>query len=407
MLNITTAKEKAKALLRERSFADAAGFGWILTAMIAILFTASLGGIIALGITVVATLSRAWFIPGVSWYTALPSMILYAAITLVGAGSLLLFHGGMVRASLRIVRRDKKVRTIDILLTGDRLGHNICITLWIALYIFLWNLIGVIVASVGVWLIWYGMASRGLLGLLSPSITGYEILGWILMAAGFIWNCVINVIKQMEYTFSYHIAEDNRSLTAHACLTESSRLTKGQKKQVFLAYLSFLGWNILTCTLLVAPFTIPYQYLTFANLYEQLRSSFQPARDTEMGWQRNGSHAADQISAPAPQKETAAGIFVLAGEFSGMKFPLSVNEELRIGRDAKRSNIVLSEANRSISGLHCGICFNALENAYFVTDYSSNGTFVAGNRLLLQTPQRVERGTVVKLGSGEFVIRLA
>src|SRR5699024_5238155 len=130
MLNITTAKEKAKALLRERSFADAAGFGWILTAMIAILFTASLGGIIALGITVVATLSRAWFIPGVSWYTALPSMILYAAITLVGAGSLLLFHGGMVRASLRIVRRDKKVRTIDILLTGDRLGHNICITLW-------------------------------------------------------------------------------------------------------------------------------------------------------------------------------------------------------------------------------------------------------------------------------------
>ena len=90
-----------------------------------------------------------------------------------------------------------------------------------------------------------------------------------------------------------------------------------------------------------------------------------------------------------------------------MKFPLSVNEELRIGRDAKHSNIVLSEANRSISGLHCGISFNALENAYFVTDYSSNGTFVAGNRLLLQTPQRVERGTVVKLGSGEFVIRLA
>ena len=59
-----------------------------------------------------------------------------------------------------------------------------------------------------------------------------------------------------------------------------------------------------------------------------------------------------------------------------------------------------------ISGLHCSIQYNEEENVYFVTDYSSNGTFSENRRLLFETPVAVKCGTVLTLGPSEMVVRL-
>lgn len=379
MMNVVSAKEKAKSFLRNRSFFDAVGFGGILSAAFVSSFGQLLLFVFSVASLATVLMSSIWAgrLPGWTPIALLPLFLVMLALQCVAIGAMLLFHGGMVRASLRMTRRNPKVRILDIVLAGDRLKHNICVSLWILLYLVLWCLIGGAVAALGVYLVAAGFSARAALLFAGPaaSISASEVFGYILIALGYIWNAVITVIKLMEYSFSYHVGEDNRSLTAHDCLVESSRLTNGQKFEVFKAYLSFLGWNMLG--LFAGIFTIPYQYLTFANLYEQLIGRFQPALTAEMCWQRNGSDAMDiepvkEKQEPEKLKPATGGIHVVSGEFAGQEFPLHANEELRIGRDGKRANIVLNEIYSSVSGLHCGIRFNAAENAYFVTDYSSN-----------------------------------
>ena len=77
-----------------------------------------------------------------------------------------------------------------------------------------------------------------------------------------------------------------------------------------------------------------------------------------------------------------------------------------IGRDGAASNLVLSD--RDISRRHCTVQFNASENCYYVTDYSSLGTRMNGTvQLEREVPTRCSRGTRIILGQGsnEFILQ--
>ena len=157
MMNVVSAKEKAKALLRKRSIADAAGFGSILAA----LFLTSGAGLLWVWIaSVYATFSSPLPIP--SYYRTLVMLVavLFLGVGILVMGAALLFHGGMVRASLRMIRRRSNVRVLDIVLAGDRMKHTACVTLWIMFYLILWNLIGDLVMGLGVYLVISGFLGR-------------------------------------------------------------------------------------------------------------------------------------------------------------------------------------------------------------------------------------------------------
>lgn len=94
------------------------------------------------------------------------------------------------------------------------------------------------------------------------------------------------------------------------------------------------------------------------------------------------------------------------GTMNGARIPMQDLEMLLIGRDSSVCNLVLPDMD--ISRRHCTVQFNAGKNCYYVTDYSSTGTYLDGSlRLEKDTLTQCERGSRLLLGNGsnEFLLQ--
>ena len=90
----------------------------------------------------------------------------------------------------------------------------------------------------------------------------------------------------------------------------------------------------------------------------------------------------------------------IRGEYAGQELTISQGEEIIMGRDAQRANLVFS--SEKISKIHCKIRFDMKENCYYVTDYSKNGVTVDGGRHLENgKTERLVRGSRIMLGDSE------
>jgi len=399
MFNRKTAKEKAKTLIRQRSFADYFGFAGILivralAVTAAAMFALSLVGMV-FGLPIANAVSRIYYMGFYGFVSTLGGTValgVFAGLfTVVGVFLAVLavetlYQAGMVRAALRTNREDKKVRVVDIALAGDRLGRAWSVNLWITLFLIGWNLPGILLAFIGSLMI----LSSGI------GVTVFGVIFIILSAA---WCVFISVVKSCQYRFALHISEDKRDLSALDCVRESKELTSGHVGELFITDLSFLGWDVLSQVFLISVFTVPYRELTYAALYEQLNGRFKAYDPRKMEWLSNGP-----VPVPTPGRESA--VIVISGEYSGAKFNLEGGEELRIGRDPKKANLVLSSANTSISGLHCSIRYNAAVNSYIVTDFSTNGTFINNEQIPREVAYSAAPGSVVRLAEGSMLLRL-
>ncbi len=396
MLNRISAKEKSKNLLRKRTFLDFLGFGILLTPA----YLATLLCIFAFFASI--TLWGAWITWRGVFGSAIPvfaSGFVFAVVativwTVVSATAVLgttnLFNLGMVRASLRLNRGDSNVRIIDIILAGDRLGRNICITLWQGLFIFLWNLPSISVCV----LIWL-LAINGVI----TSVAGVVISIILVVIAAF-WSIGITINRAIAYSFAFHISEDRRNIPALDCVRESVSITGGHIWELFVTYLSFLGWDFISAIPFANVFVIPYKYLTFASIYEQLLGSFKPAERADMHWLNNG------LCAEEPRKSSVPTIEIASGEYGGSKFNIKPGEEIVIGRDPVLSNIVVSPDNKSISKVHCRIRYDEFNDRFIVTDHSTNGTYVNGEKLIGERGFSANRRSIVKLADGAMILKL-
>ena len=402
MFNRIAAKAKAKTLIRTRSFLDFLGMALILTALSAVVIfpLAVVIGTAAIG-AVPYLISR--FVYGSLSYlpNAVTGSVLLTILGVLAAYAIvlsirLLFHAGMNRAALRMNRGDKNVRISDILLVGDRLGRYIKITLWQWLYIFLWNLpaAAVCILAFVIGVIGWGNGSVA-------SITIAVLLG----LAAIVWSVYITIKKYCQYDFAYLISEDNRDMTALDCVRESVALMDGHAAELFVTMLSFLGWNIVASLPFASVFVVPYQYLTYASIYEQLSGSFQPTARKQMLWLNNGTEVARE--APAAEDPAERKVEIVSGEFAGSVIPVKPGEDIVIGRDPKRANVVTSPANTQVSGLHCSIRYDAQHAMYVVTDFSTNGTYLNNEKLMPERPALAAKGAIVKLADGAMIVRLA
>lgn len=97
----------------------------------------------------------------------------------------------------------------------------------------------------------------------------------------------------------------------------------------------------------------------------------------------------------------------LGGVFAGANFPFEEGEELTIGRDAAISHVVIDVGGEKISRRHCTVSFDPYDNAYVVTDLSSNGTYLnSGTRLHQGIPTKLPRGTVIYLANQNNTFKL-
>lgn len=82
------------------------------------------------------------------------------------------------------------------------------------------------------------------------------------------------IIKSLAYSQTLYILVDNPNVRPTEALKISMRMTNGYKADIFVMYLSFIGWAIL------AAFTFgigylwltPYMETSFANLYLKLKN---------------------------------------------------------------------------------------------------------------------------------------
>lgn len=109
--------------------------------------------------------------------------------------------------------------------------------------------------------------------------------------------------------------------------------------------------------------------------------------------------ATDSTKSNGLQSNSTGGVLIaVSGDYAGAEFKLSGGETLVIGRDPAMCSIVIEDHN--ISRQHCSIRFNVDDNKYYVTDLSSNGTFLEdGIRLQPQTETAIERGEKVYLSN--------
>ena len=103
-------------------------------------------------------------------------------------------------------------------------------------------------------------------------------------------------------------------------------------------------------------------------------------------------------AARPPQTGTLTG---RKGMYAGAQIPLPNGERIVIGRDASRSSIVL--ADKTVSGAHCIVFYDAGSGKYQVTDCSENGTALEnGMRLPKNRTVMLEAGQVLVIGPEQF-----
>ncbi|MEG1560521.1 MAG: DUF975 family protein [Clostridia bacterium] len=94
----------------------------------------------------------------------------------------------------------------------------------------------------------------------------------------FLWTLLFiipGIIKSIAYSMTPYILA-NENVSACDALKISMRMTSGYKGQIFLMWLSFIGWqflNALTLGILMILYSGPYMEITFAGMYYDLRQT--------------------------------------------------------------------------------------------------------------------------------------
>ena len=97
----------------------------------------------------------------------------------------------------------------------------------------------------------------------------------------------------------------------------------------------------------------------------------------------------------------------VSGTYAGYDFEVKDGEQIVIGKDANVAQIVIDPSFKQVSRKHVGISFDAARDQYRVTDYSSNGTLIDGQKMDSGRTVFVHRGTVVSLADEKNAFRLA
>ena len=95
----------------------------------------------------------------------------------------------------------------------------------------------------------------------------------------FLWTLLFivpGIIKALAYFMTPYILADTKEVRPTQALKLSMRMTKGHKGKIFVTFLSFIGWAILTALtfgILAIFYTGPYFETSLAGLYSELKQN--------------------------------------------------------------------------------------------------------------------------------------
>jgi len=97
-----------------------------------------------------------------------------------------------------------------------------------------------------------------------------------------LWSILLvipGLIKAFSYSMAFFIMYDDPEIKPLEALKKSQKMMKGYKGKLFILFLSFFGWIILTAFTMGIGYLwlAPYVYLSVANFYENLKISQEKA----------------------------------------------------------------------------------------------------------------------------------
>lgn len=117
-------------------------------------------------------------------------------------------------------------------------------------------------------------------GKLSLKLIGTSVLFGIFV---FLWSLLLiipGIIKSLSYSQTFFLLKDHPEYGALQAISESKKRMKGYKGKLFLLYLSFIGWGLLSIITFGIGFLwlVPYVYTSLAAFYDQfIRTQEAPA----------------------------------------------------------------------------------------------------------------------------------
>ncbi len=84
------------------------------------------------------------------------------------------------------------------------------------------------------------------------------------------------IVAALSYSQAFYILAENPGIGALEAIRISKRMMYGYKGKLFLLYLSFIGWAILSALTLGIGYLwlIPYVSTTLANFYEEVKRNY-------------------------------------------------------------------------------------------------------------------------------------
>ena len=117
--------------------------------------------------------------------------------------------------------------------------------------------------------------------LFQSGFTGYgrKLGGYLWMELFiYLWSLLFvipGIIKALAYSMTPYLLADHPNIQATDAIKISMKITQGYKGEIFVMYLSFIGWLLLcslTFGILFFFHTGPYLYTSFAGQYEELKA---------------------------------------------------------------------------------------------------------------------------------------
>ena len=110
---------------------------------------------------------------------------------------------------------------------------------------------------------------------------GHHVGGMLLMTVyTFAWTLLLiipGIIKSFSYALTPFILTDKPELSANEAIELSMKMMDGHKLDLFILYLSFIGWYLLSiltlCTGML--WVMPYQYTAMAAFYEDVKAEYE------------------------------------------------------------------------------------------------------------------------------------
>lgn len=90
----------------------------------------------------------------------------------------------------------------------------------------------------------------------------------------FLWGLLFvipGIVASYRYRQALYLLLDHPEMGIMECISESKRMMRGHKAELFILDLSFLGWSLLTIIPFVSVYVLPYMQSTYAIYYMHLR----------------------------------------------------------------------------------------------------------------------------------------